>query len=137
MSDAGYPSFLDSSIIVRYLVGDEPNQSERARRIIEAGERLTVTHGILAEVGYVLSRVYRIDREVVVDSLVQLLQRDNISVDGLDTALVVAALFLCRPSGRVSFADAMLWAVARRAGSGSVIHTFDPRFPSPGIETRS
>ncbi|HUG16937.1 MAG TPA: PIN domain-containing protein [Thermomicrobiales bacterium] len=136
-SDAAHSSFLDSSMIVRYLVGDNPVQSARARSIVETGDRLAITPGTVTEVGYVLSRIYEIVRDEIVDQLVALLQRENIIVHELDTGLVVSALLLCRPSGRVSFADAMLWAAARSAGSGSVVYTFDRRFPSTGIETRS
>lgn len=42
---------------------------------------------------------------------------------------------MCRPSGRVSFGDAMVWAAARSAGV-EVVYTFDRRFPSVGIEVR-
>ena len=42
---------------------------------------------------------------------------------------------MCRPSGRVSIADAMIWAAAR-TDRASAIYTFDRRFPGDGIEIR-
>lgn len=124
-------------MIVRYLTLDEPVHSARARQIIEGPHEIRVTDGTIAETAFVLTRIYGIPREAVVDGLVSLLQRSNVIVNGLDTGLVVSALYMCRTSGRVSFADAMLWAVARAAGVDSIVYTFDRRFPSKGIETRS
>ena len=42
---------------------------------------------------------------------------------------------MCRDSGRVNVADAMIWAEARTAGI-EVIYSFDQRFPSDGLEIR-
>ena len=39
-------------------------------------------------------------------------------------------------SARVSFADAMLWAVARSAGAAARVYTLDARFPASGIDVR-
>jgi hypothetical protein len=75
-------------------------------------------------------------RDVVVDTLIALLRRTNIDVYQLDEATVVQALLLCRPSGWVSFVDAMLWATARSASANATIYTFDRRFPSIGVTVR-
>lgn len=40
---------------------------------------------------------------------------------------------LWRPSGRVSFADALIWAAARATAEPRVI-TFDQRFPDVEVE---
>lgn len=47
---------------------------------------------------------------------------------------MIQALLLCSPSGRVSFSDALVWAMARGVGTGSVVYTLDRRFPRLGIE---
>ena len=106
-------------------------------QIAEDHPRLLLTTGTIAEVGFVLTRFYRVPRETVVDILITLLQRSNISVHQLDTAIVIQALMMCRPSGRVAFADAMLWAAARSSGTGATVYTLDKRFPSFGIGVRS
>ena len=54
----------------------------------------------------------------------------------IDKAFVLQGLIMCRPSGRVSVADAMIWAAARMAGA-SAIYTFDERFPGDNVELRS
>jgi predicted nucleic acid-binding protein len=133
---SGPPSFVDANIILRYLLRDVPEQADQARRIVEEHPRLLVTEGMIAETGYVLTRVYTVPREVAVDALIALLRLRNVGVHGVEKDAVIQALMLCRPSGRVSFADAMLWAVARSAGPGATIHTLDRRFPAVGVAVR-
>jgi predicted nucleic acid-binding protein len=127
--------FLDTNLIVRYLRDDPPEQAERAARVIESDLSLTVSEVTLAEAGYVLIHHYGQDRAAVVDALIELLQRENIEARGLDTDVAVAALGMCRDSGRVNFADALLWAGAR-CDAPAAVYTFDRRFPTEGIERR-
>ena len=127
--------FLDTSVVVRYLTGDPPELAEQAARIIDELDDLLVTDVVLTETAYVLTSVYQVPREVTVDHLIAFLQRGNISLFALDKSLVLHALLLCRPSGRVSFADAMVWAAARSAGS-QVVYSLDERFPGDGMEVR-
>ena len=127
--------FLDTSIVVRYLTGDPPQLAEKAAQIIDGDEHLQVTDVVLAETAYVLTSVYGVSRSVVVDHLIAFLQKENISPFALDKGLALQALLLCRPSGRVSFADAMVWAAARSSG-GSVVYSLDERFPEEGLWVR-
>ena len=126
---------LDTSVIVRYLTGDPPDLADRAATIIDTGADLLVTDVALVETAYALTTVYGVPREVAVDYLITFLQKKNIYTLGLDKDMALHALLLCRPSGRVSFADAMVWAAARSSGS-QVIYSFDERFPSDGVEVR-
>jgi len=127
--------FLDTSIIVRYLTGDTPELAEQAAKIIDSDEDLKISDVVLAETAHVLTSVYKIPREVVVDNLVTFMQKKNISPYALEKGLVLQALLFCRPSGRISFADAMVWAAARSAGN-KIIYSLDERFPAEGIEIR-
>jgi len=127
--------FLDTSMVVRYLTGDPANMAEQAARVIDGEEGLQITDVVLAETAYVLTSVYRISRSVAVDHLVAFLQKQNISPFVLDKGLVLQALLLCKASGRVSFADAMLWAAARSSET-KVVYSLDERFPQDGLEVR-
>jgi predicted nucleic acid-binding protein len=122
-------------VIVRYLTGDPPRLAARASRIIDGEPALLVTDVVLAETAFVLSSVYGVPRRAVVDGLVELLQKRNLTAFRLDKGAVIQGLLLCRPSNRVSFADAMVWAAARSAGAEAV-YSFDERFPSGGIDVR-
>lgn len=128
--------FLDTSIIVRYITADVPELADRAADIIEATGPLYVTPVVLVEAAFVLTRNYEMPREEVVDTLIELIRRDNVQVIDLEKEMVVEALLHCRPSGRVSFADAMIWAAARSSDETRTIYTFDRRFPSEGVELR-
>jgi predicted nucleic acid-binding protein len=70
-----------------------------------------------------------------VDTLTDLLQRENIAVHQLDKGTALIALLMCRASGRIAFGDALILAAARDSGP-SVVYSFDRRFPSDEVEIR-
>lgn len=126
---------VDTSILVRYLTGDSPDLTARAAEIVDSDEELIITDVIIVETAYVLTRLYKVERTYAVDTLIALIQRENIIVDGMDKSLAFEALLLCRPSNRISFADAFIWAAAKRRKEAS-IYAFDKRFPKEGIGIR-
>lgn len=126
---------LDTSFIVRYLVGEPADMADAAAKVIDSAEAVATSPVGLVESAYVLSKVYGVPREKVVDALLDLLQRENVHVVGVDPATAAEALLLCRPSHRVSFSDAMMWAEARSSGI-DLIYTFDRSFPDRSMELR-
>ena len=125
--------FLDTSVLIRYLTGDISELARRATGIIDGEDDLWLTDVVLAETAHVLTSVYHVNRDVVVDQLIAFIQRQNISIYALQKALVIQALLMCRPSGRVSFGDALIWAAARTARADA-IYSLDERFPEDGLE---
>jgi predicted nucleic-acid-binding protein len=123
---------VDTNVIVRYLLQDDPEMGPAAARLMDGRLRLGVSLVVLAESAFVLANNYGVPREEVVDSLVGLLLKRNIEVIGAEKALVASALMLCRPSGRVNYADALINADAR-AHAAERLYTFDERFPSEGL----
>ncbi len=134
-SPADATEFLDANAILRYLLADHPEHCARSQALIESERSFRISLITLAEVGHVLTRTAGVPRSDAVDALVQLLNRENLETHEAERDVVIQALDLCRPSGRVNFADAMLWAVARTATPARV-WTFDERFPADGIEVR-
>ena len=128
--------FLDTSTVVRYLIRDVPEMAERAAAVIDSEEQLWITGVVLAAVSYALRSTYLLPREIVIDHMMAFLGKENISCYGLDKGTVLRALLMCRPSGRISMADALIWAAARSSGR-NVVYSFDARFPSEGIEVRA
>ena len=106
--------FIDTSMVVRYLMDDPPDMAGQAATVIDGANNLHLTDVVIAETAYVLTSVYRVSRETVVDFLIAFLNKQNISPFQLDKGVVLEALLLCRPSARVSFADAMVWTAALR-----------------------
>ena len=126
-------TFLDTSVIVRYLVGVPAEQAARARTLIESDRPMVIPVVALVETAFVLMRSYGVSQADVVDALVGLPRRVNVAVHELPTAIAIQALLLCRPSGRVSFADVRIWAAARTAAKRRVA-TFGQRFPDVDVE---
>jgi predicted nucleic acid-binding protein len=127
---------LDTSMVVRYLTGDPPGLAAQAAIIIDHVEDLLVTDVIIAETAYVLTTVYRVPRLTVVDHLLAFLQKENIRTFSLEKDFVLQALLMCRRSGGVSFADALVWAAARSTDE-KVVFSLDERFPADGVEIRN
>jgi len=127
-------ALLDTSVVVRYLTGDPPRLAAQAADIIDGNEPLALTDVVVAETAYVLASVYGVARAELADAMIGFLQKRNVSVAGLDKGIVIQALMMTRPSKRVSFADAMVWAAARSAEAP--VYSLDDRFPDDGIRVQ-
>lgn len=126
---------VDTNVLVRYLLQDDPEMGPAAARLVDGERRLGVSLVTLAETAFVLSRNYGAPREEVVDLMVEMLRKRNIQTLGVDKELAASALLLCRPSGRVNYADALINADARAHEVGK-LYTFDERFPPEGLTLR-
>ena len=117
---------LDTNVLVRFLVQDDQDQARVASAAIE---RLTedepgfVCREVMVELVWVLERAYRLDRPRIAGALDGLLSAIELVVEGSDD--VAPALELYRNDG-FDFADLMIAAAARRAGTSELL-TFDKR----------
>ena len=127
--------FLDTSVVVGYLMKTPPDQASRAVEIIESASALTITSVCLTEAYFALSTRYRVPRDQIIYYLTALVLKDNITPCAVDQDLLIQGLEMCRGSTRVSIGDALIWAQARTAGA-QAIYSFDRRFPSDGLEIR-
>ena len=127
--------FLDTSMVVRYLVRDVPELAAQSAAVIDGEEDLWIIAVVLAETDHVLRTIYHISREDVADQLIEFVRKANVQTYGIDKSLVLQGLVMCRQTGRVSFADALIWASARSAGA-EAMYSLDQRFPSDGLEVR-
>jgi predicted nucleic acid-binding protein len=125
---------LDTSVVVRYITGDPPDEAALAARVVEGEEDVTLTDVVIAETAFVLSRNYRHERAEVVDALAGLVGRENVRTWPVDKGSVLNALALSRPSGRVSIPDGLTWAAARHLALSVV--TFDRRFPQDDVQVQ-
>jgi predicted nucleic-acid-binding protein len=121
---------LDTNVVVRYLVQDDPDQSAVASALID---ELTDTNpGYLSvvavvELYWVLRRAYRIDADRCAELLEGLLDARELRVDR--DAIVRAALAVSR--GGSDFADAVIVELGRAAGCDYTV-TFDRRAARDG-----
>ena len=110
---------LDTNVVVRFLVNDDPQQNRRARRLIEAGDvRLSPT--VLLEAEWVLRALYGQDPVEIQESFRRLLGLPGVLAD--EAQRVARALEWYR-SG-LDFADALHLAFASGASSYA---TFDAK----------
>ncbi len=107
--------FLDTNVVIRYLTRDDPEQSKRAKAIldqVQAGKlQVTTSETVLGELVFVLSskRLYQLPREEI-----RLYLSAIIGMKGLRLAnkrMYLRALELYATIPRLDFADAL--SVAR------------------------
>jgi predicted nucleic-acid-binding protein len=116
---------VDTNVLVRYFVADDEAQLQRAAAFLETAiseqEPGFVSVVVLAELAWVLERSYRLSREAIAEAMETVLRAEGLVVDR--EAAVDAALDQFRTQ-RVSFADALIGALATAAGCAHVV-TFD------------
>ncbi len=117
---------IDTNVIVRYLVGDDAEQAEAARALLDG---LTpdapgfICREVVIEIAWVLERSYGFARARIAEALIALTASDSISVENPDD--VAAAAHRYRRGG-VGFSDLMVLSAAKREGAAP-LYTFDRR----------
>ena len=116
---------LDTNVLVRYIVQDDPEQSHAAERLIES--RCTaespgcVGIPVLVELVWVLTAAYRYDRSVVASVVRQLLRTAEFLVEDRETAWMALREF---EAGGADFADCLIGHRNRARGCDRT-YTFD------------
>jgi predicted nucleic-acid-binding protein len=108
---------VDTNVVVRYLVEDDPVQTDRAEAVLRGGAVLVPTT-VLLETVWVLRSSYRFDRAAVVDGISKLLGLPGVQAE--DSATVGQALDWYAEG--FDFADALHLAASGRA---QAFATFD------------
>jgi len=118
---------LDTNILVRYLVGDDPGQSRAATRLIKS--RCTaeapglINRIVLCELVWVLEGAYGYERASIAEVVQNLLQTAELEFD--DVELIWQAMRAYRDRGS-DFADALIVLGNLDAGCEDT-YTFDRR----------
>jgi predicted nucleic-acid-binding protein len=124
---------LDTNILVRYLVQDDPIQSPQAREIIERrldeGNPGFVSIVAMVETVWVLERAYGLTSHEIVDAVERMLQADLLVVEN-EQEVFTAVVALKQGS----FADALIGALGAKVGCSRTL-TFDRKaLRLPGFE---
>ena len=101
---------VDSNILVRYLVEDDPVQTDRAEVVLRSGAVLVPTT-VLLETAWVLRSSYRFNRAAIVDGIIKLLGLPGVEAEDSATA----GLALTWYGQGLDFADALHLASSGRA----------------------
>ena len=115
---------LDTNVLVRYIMQDDPRQSPKATRLVgslTAGSPGLVPLVSVVELVWVLSSCYGLTREQLVQALELMLRTKEIIIDGAD--LVTKALRIFKVSN-ADFADCLIERTASSAGCTKTM-TFD------------
>jgi predicted nucleic acid-binding protein len=125
----------DTSVLVRYLVGTPPSQARRAAVLVDGEEQIGVSVVALAECAHVLRTQYGIAPRDILDSLIGLVQRENIRVTDARLDVLVAMLVRARALPGRPIPDALIVGAALAAGA-IPLATFDAELRRFGIATR-
>ncbi|MCH7742996.1 MAG: type II toxin-antitoxin system VapC family toxin [Proteobacteria bacterium] len=115
---------LDTNVIIRYIVQDEPKQARKASKVIEGltkEEPGYISFPVLCELVWVLERAYGYEKSVIVQVIQQLLSTAELQVQ--QPEIVWAALRVFSTS-RAGFADYMIVHINQAAGCSQTL-TFD------------
>jgi predicted nucleic-acid-binding protein len=121
---------VDTNVLVRLVVGDDPEQARAAERFAASGA--WASHLALAEAAWVLDAVYGRTAEQIATALDTLLNHKDLTLQ--DPDVVAAALQQFRAHPALGFSDCLVLEIARRSGH-LPLGTFDRRLARlPGAE---
>lgn len=101
---------IDANVILRYLLDDHPQLSEKARKVIEAG--VCTLPEVIAEVVYVLKGLYKVERKEIGDTLIDFMDE----VEVYNQEIMAEALSIYSDSS-LDFVDCILISYFRIAGA--------------------
>ena len=116
---------VDTNVLLRLLVGDDPSQAAKARRLFDRADAqqkaVWVADTVLVEMVWTLARAYRRERTDIVKALRTLSSHATVV---LESAAAVGDAIDAFERGRADFADCLLPMKAQSAGCDEVA-TFD------------
>ena len=116
---------LDTNVVIRYLVQDDPVQTAIANRIFEkemsAANKGLICPIVLCEIVWVLLRSYKQKKEKVQEVIRTLLLADNIEMQQRDSVWKALREF---EQGTADFSDYLVAHINQECGA-SVTLTFD------------
>ena len=118
---------VDTNVVVRLLVGDDPEQARRATDLFAREPEIFIAKTVVLETAWVLQSVYGFSRPVVAEAVQCLAGLPNVVVE--DAKQLARALDLIERG--IDVADALHLAASP---DGAAFHTFDTRLIRRGVE---
>jgi predicted nucleic-acid-binding protein len=116
---------IDTNLLLRLIVGDDPKQAVLAREFLRehcrADEPGYVCHIVLVELVWTLARAYGYSRERIASAIEQILETAQLDVESSND---VAAAAMDYRRGVADFADCLLVRVNAASGCTRTV-TFD------------
>ena len=114
---------IDTNVLVRLLVRDEPRQLDAAEAFIANGA--WVSHLVLVETLWVLDAVYDRSAAQILAAVERLLAHAELTLQDADVVAAALAQFRAKPA--LGFSDCLVLEVARKSGH-LPLGTFDRQF---------
>jgi predicted nucleic-acid-binding protein len=114
---------VDTNVVVRLVVRDEPKQVSAAENFIAGGA--WVSHLVLAETIWVLDAVYERSADQIAIAVEMILNHESLTLQDAD--VVTSALEQFRKRPVLGFSDCLILETARKAGH-TPLGTFDRQF---------
>ena len=126
---------IDTNVLVRYLVKDDPRQTARVEKLIEetleSDDILFLNHIVLFETVWVLEAGYDYPRDVIADALDKLLLTQQFEFEHRENVRRAVTRF---QQGKADFADHLIGETNLSAGCDRTA-TFDHALRNePGFE---
>ena len=122
MSGSTMPS-LDTNCLLRWLLGDVPEQTVLVTALINSGKNLAVADAALIETVFVLEKLKKISRETIEKAVLAIIEIDTILCN---RELFIEILPIYTGHPKLSFVDCYLEVLARKTGAAPLL-TFDKK----------
>ncbi len=117
---------IDTNYILRYILKDNEEQYNKVEMIFNEIEvnskKATILESVLAECVYVLSSFYKVNKNEICETLIELLNYKGIN--NRDKKELIFALELFNQNA-IAFVDCIL--ISKAKNEGEIIGTFDKR----------
>lgn len=120
MPESIMPS-LDTNCLLRWLLGDIPEQTASVTAFINSGKSVVVADVALIETVFVLEKIKKISRETIEKAILAVIQKETILCN---RELFIEILPLYTGHPKLSFVDCYLEVLARRTDAAPLL-TFD------------
>ena len=120
--------YVDTNVILRFLLNDPPEMAEKAAQVFEAAEKgevtLVVNAIVIAEAIWVLQSFYKQSIPTISKAITDLILNEGILIEDKVTLLSALHLYEMR---RIDFIDAWLAAIMQQQGIQQIF-SFDEHF---------
>ncbi|MDR0476036.1 MAG: PIN domain-containing protein [Treponema sp.] len=114
---------LDTNCLLRWLLGDIPEQTALVTALVDSGETLAVADVALIETVFVLEKLKKISRETIKKAVTAVIGTETILCN---RELFIEILPIYTGHSRLSFVDCYLEVLARSTGAAPLL-TFDKK----------
>jgi len=112
---------IDANAILRYMLNDNNEMADKVRVLLE-NTKVTVRYEVMAEVVYVLNKVYSLPPNRIADGIKVFLSLQNVETESEEVLLLALQAYV---EAKMDFVDCVLYGF--RAVNGYDVFTFDKK----------